>query len=63
MLEELDKMDICELDQVCVDISRAVVYIRKIIIKIPKKKKKMVRAHLDKIDIDHIKTRRRSGIG
>ena len=63
MLEELDKMDICELDQVCVDISRAVVYIRKIIIKIPCIIDKMVRAHLDKIDIDHIKTRRRSGIG
>ena len=63
MLGELDKMDICELDQVCVDISRDVGYIRKIIIKIPYIIEKIVRTHLEKIDIDRIKTRKKSGIG
>ena len=63
MLGELDKMDICKLDHICVDISRAVGYIWKIIIKIPCIIQKMVRTNLEKIDIDRIKTRRRSGIG
>ena len=53
----------CELDQVCVDISRDVGYIRKIIIKIPCIIEKIVRTHLEKIDIDRIKTRKKSGIG
>ena len=56
-------MDIYELDQVCVDISRDVGYIRKIIIKIPCIIEKIVRTHLEKIDIDRIKTRKKSGIG
>ena len=63
MLGELDKMGICKLDHICVDISRAVGYIWKIIIKIPCIIQKMVRTNLEKIDIDRIKTRRRSGIG
>ena len=62
MLGELDKMDIYELDQVCIDIGRAVGYIRTIIIKIPCIIEKMVRTHLNEINIDCIKTRRKSGI-